>query len=72
MDTVDNNPTDGNGDNPTRLTNTVADFSTAWSPDGSKIAFVSYRGEGDAEIYTMKPRPEGRKNRPKTSPRTMG
>jgi Tol biopolymer transport system component len=57
---------DGNGDNLTRLTNHAAiDDQPAWSPDGTKIAFTSDRGGGDEEIYVMKAKPEGRKNRPK-------
>ena len=43
----------------------AADLSPVWSPDGTKIAFTSFRGGGDAEIYTMKAKPEGETNRPK-------
>ena len=32
----------------------VADHSPAWSPDGSRIAFVSNRG-GNGQVYTMNP-----------------
>jgi TolB protein len=55
MSTADINPTDGNGDNPTRLTNnTVADTSPNWSPDGSKIAFVRELAEsGGREVFVM-------------------
>jgi len=36
-----------------RLTNNQADdFQPAWSPDGSRLAFVSDR-EGNFEIYVM-------------------
>ena len=36
----------------------------AFAGANGKIAFVSIR-DGNKEIYTMKPRPEGSKNRPK-------
>ena len=37
----------------TRLTNHSArDFAPAWSPDGTRIAFTSYR-DGNHEIYVM-------------------
>jgi len=45
------------GTNPVRLTNDAAsDVNPAWSPDGSKIAFVTDRDntrDGHAEIYVM-------------------
>ena len=44
---------DGSGQ--TNLTNHVGgDFSPAWSPDGSQIAFHSDRDGGNTEIYVMK------------------
>ena len=53
------------GSEPKRLTKKVAsDEHSAWSPDGKRIVFASNR-EGDYEIYVMKARPEGRKNRPR-------
>jgi Tol biopolymer transport system component len=55
---------DGSGQK--RLTRKGAlDAGPAWSPDGKKIAFTSFRSGGDSEIYVMKARPEGTKNRPK-------
>ena len=44
---------DGTGQ--TRLTNNIADdVSPSWSPDGTRIAFVSSR-DGNYEIYIMNP-----------------
>jgi len=44
---------DADGSNQTRLTRDPADDSgPAWSPDGSRIAFMSYRDRND-EIYVM-------------------
>jgi hypothetical protein len=42
---------DGSGE--ARLTNTGDNQSPAWSPDGTKIAFASFRGATDWAIYTM-------------------
>ena len=46
---------DADGDNPRNLTNNPAsDSSPAWSPDGQRIVFVSYRdGAKNSEIYVM-------------------
>ena len=44
---------EADGSNQTRLTNNTGDdFSPAWSPDGTKIAFRSAR-DGNHEIYVM-------------------
>ena len=44
---------DADGSNVQRLTyNDTADARAAWSPDGQRIAFHSYR-DGKAEIYVM-------------------
>ncbi|MBP7791964.1 MAG: PD40 domain-containing protein, partial [Candidatus Goldbacteria bacterium] len=41
------------GSNQIRLTNNSEyDYNPVWSPDGSKIAFESYR-DGNREIYVM-------------------
>ena len=59
---------DGNGDNVKRLTKkTASDEEPAFSPSGRRIAFVSDRVDpgGNRDIYVMKARPEGKKNRPK-------
>jgi Tol biopolymer transport system component len=53
---------DANGGNIRRLTDNPADdASPAWSPDGQRIAFVSYR-DGNAEIYIMDTDGENQRN----------
>ena len=73
MNAVDND-NDGNGDNLKRLTKNAADDDyPTWSPNGAKIAFESDRKDSSvAEIFSMKPRPEGRKNRPRNLTRNPG
>jgi Tol biopolymer transport system component len=45
---------DAAGVTQTNLTqNAAADLFPAWSPDGSKIAFTSFRDAGNEEIYVM-------------------
>jgi Tol biopolymer transport system component len=46
---------DADGSNPLRLTNTLDNLGPVWSPDGRKIAFLSYRdgNDGNPEIYVM-------------------
>ena len=47
-----------NGTKRMRLTNNaIIDSNPTWSPDGSRIAFVSER-DGDLDIWAMKPVPE--------------
>ena len=63
---------DSDGQNQRRLTkNPDFDGNPAWSPDGTKIAFASERNNNE-EIYTMKPRPEGKKNRPRNLTKSSG
>jgi Tol biopolymer transport system component len=71
MNAVDTNG-DSNGENLVRLTKHAADDDNPdWSPNGTRIAFDSYRAdEMAAEIFVMKPRPEGKRNRPVNLTRT--
>jgi TolB protein len=57
---------DADGSDQVNLTNNPAsDHEPAWPLDGTKIAFTSiWGGNSVREIYVMKPRPEGEKNRP--------
>lgn len=67
MNAVDND-SDGNGDNLKRLTKkTATDEEPAFSPSGKKIAFTSDRVDPgvNRDIFVMKAKPEGKKNRPK-------
>lgn len=46
--------TKSNGTGTTRLTSQVGlDLDPAWSPDGTKIVFSSWRNNNDAEIYVI-------------------
>jgi Tol biopolymer transport system component len=52
---------DADGSNQTRITrNLLIDDFPVWSPDGSKIAFVSQRESGEFAIFTMNPDGSGR------------
>ena len=63
---------DSDGTDPKNLSNNPAyDGQPDWSPNGQRIAFMSNRG-GDNEIYTMKARPEGERNRPKNLTKNDG
>jgi Tol biopolymer transport system component len=56
---------DGNGDNLKRLTKNLArDSEPSFAPNGKNIVFTSERN-GNSEIYRMKAKPEGSKNRPR-------
>ncbi len=56
---------DADGTDQVRLTrNPGSDTQPIWSPNGRNLAFVSDRVVGSTEIYKMKPRPEGKQNRP--------
>jgi len=53
------------GSSQKRLTRKSAiDTFPVWSPDGKKIAFTR-SGNGSFEVYVMKARPEGERNRPR-------
>ena len=53
VDAVDIYAMDADGSNPVRLTNDPgSDLAPSWSPDGSRIAFLSVR-DGDEEIYVI-------------------
>jgi len=50
---------DGSGQR--SLTQNARRAAPAWSPDGRKIAFVSYR-DGNAEVYVMNADGSGQRN----------
>jgi dipeptidyl aminopeptidase/acylaminoacyl peptidase len=73
MNAVDTNG-DNNGENLKRLTKHAADEDyPAWSPNGTRIAFQSHRVDDSArKIFVIKPKPEGKRNRPVNLTRSSG
>ena len=60
MDAVDSDG-DGNGENQINLTNDPAvDYQPDWSPDGTRISFISNREDGEYSLWTVPaPQPAG-------------
>ena len=54
MDAVDSDG-DGNGDNQINVTNdpVAVDYQPDWSPDGTRISFVSNREDGEYSLWTV-------------------